>query len=356
MTESVPAPARKTDHAIDQTGLSNRRGGAYLGAAKIAKIATADSLERLQNGPAPAIEEKKASDEAYSTFSLHVSDVSFKLAQAALAAGQWPESAKIRVEEFVNALDYGDPAPAQEEKVACQIEQAAHPFMQQRNLVRVSMRTAALGRAAGTPLRLTILLDNSGSMERRDRVESVRKAFRLLAAQLKPQDQVTLIGFARQPRLLADRVDGEKAEELVQLVESLPSEGGTNLEQALELGLAKALEQYHEDAQNRLILITDGAANLGNAKPMDLAGMVLRMRRRGIAFDACGVGIEGLNDDILEALTRSGTGVTTCWIAPRTPTPGLPGRSPGAAARRPQREGAGGVQPGEGRALSAAGI
>ena len=32
------------------------------------------------------------------------------------------------------------------------------------------------------------------------------------------------------------------------------------------------------------------------------------MRERGIAFDACGVGADGLNDDILEALTRKGDG------------------------------------------------
>ena len=96
--------------------------------------------------------EKRALQEPFSTFSLHISDVSFKLAKAALARGEWPEAEGIRVEEFVNAFDYGDPSPTLEEKVACQLEQATHPFMQQRNLVRISMRTAALGRAGSTPL------------------------------------------------------------------------------------------------------------------------------------------------------------------------------------------------------------
>ncbi|NIP95960.1 MAG: VWA domain-containing protein, partial [Akkermansiaceae bacterium] len=86
---------------------------------------------------------------------------------------------------------------------------------QQRNLLRVSIRTAALGRAAETPLRLTVLLDKSGSMERIDRVDSVRNAFQLLSDQLNPQDQVTLIGFARTPRLLAERLTGDRIGELV---------------------------------------------------------------------------------------------------------------------------------------------
>ena len=69
-----------------------------------------------------------------STFSLNVSDVSFKLAKAALSQGNWPDASKIRSEEFVNALDYDDVRPNQAEKVSCEIEQGVHPFMQQRNL------------------------------------------------------------------------------------------------------------------------------------------------------------------------------------------------------------------------------
>ncbi len=110
-------------------------------------------------------DELSASSAATSTFSLHVSDVSFKLAQAALQQGQMPDASKIRIEEFVNALDYRDPLPDRQEKVSCTLEQAVHPFLMQRNLLRISMRTATAGRTQSTPLRLTILLDNSGSME-----------------------------------------------------------------------------------------------------------------------------------------------------------------------------------------------
>lgn len=252
--------------------------------------------------------EKLASVTPTSTFSLHVSDVSFKLSKAALDAGQWPQAEKVRVEEFVNAFDYGDSAPSQKEKVAARLEQARHPFLLQRNVLRISMKTAALGRAAGTPLRLTILLDNSGSMDRTDRAAAVQKAFSLLAAQLGPQDRVTLIGFARTPRLLADGLKGDEAGKLGEVIASTPSEGGTNIEEALRKGIEKAREHFLGTGQNRIILLTDGAANLGNAEPEELLKMVEGMRQQGIAFDACGVGAEGLNDKVLESLTRKGDG------------------------------------------------
>ncbi len=258
--------------------------------------------------PSAGLSEKSAAEEAFSTFSLHVSDVSFKLALAALAHGEWPEAAKIRIEEFVNAFDYGDPLPSKGERVACRVEQSIHPFIQQRNLLRVSMRTAAEGRSSNTPLRLTLLLDNSGSMERTDRQQTVRRAFALLSQQLTSIDQVTLISFARQPRLLADKVSGAESGQLVRLIDELPSEGGTNIETALQLAFEKAKEQQAPDAQNRIILLTDGAVNLGNADPESLSQMVSTMRGAGIAFDAAGISAEGLNDEVLEALTRKGDG------------------------------------------------
>lgn len=243
-----------------------------------------------------------------STFSLNVSDVSFKLAKAALSQGNWPDASKIRSEEFVNALDYDDVRPNQAEKVSCEIEQGVHPFMQQRNLMRVSMNTASLGRNPTTPLRLTILLDQSGSMERADRAKSVQRAFALLASQLTKDDEITLVGFARTSRLLAERVKGNEAKKLANFVANPLSEGGTNLEEALATGLQLAKQQFLQGAQNRVILLTDGAANLGDAKPANLSRQVESMRRSDIAFDACGVGADGLNDDILSLLAKKGDG------------------------------------------------
>ena len=252
--------------------------------------------------------ETPTAEKSDSTFSLNVSDVSFKLAKSALAEGKRPEVATVRAEEFVNALDYGDDRPTQAEKVSCEFEQGAHPFLSQRNLMRLSMSTASLGRNAGTPLRLTLLLDQSGSMERADRVESLKRAFALLAAQLNANDEVTLIGFARTPRLLAERVKGDEVAKLAEIIANPITEGGTNLEEALSTGIQLAKQQFLKGAQNRVILLTDGAANLGDAKPETLAMQVESMRKAGIAFDACGVGADGLNDEVLSSLAKKGDG------------------------------------------------
>ncbi len=264
--------------------------------------------QSLRRPPPSSLDETSPETEPFSTFSLHVSEVSFQLAKAALASGKWPEAGQIRIEEFVNAFDYGDPVPSMDERVAARIDQAAHPFLQQRQLVRIALRTAEAGRSAATPLRLTLLLDNSGSMERPDRRETTRRALATLAGLLGEDDRVTLVSFARRPRLVAEAVPGHEAARLAETAATLPSEGGTNMGLALDLAFEKAREHFDPAAQNRIVMLTDGAANLGDADPESLAARVVAMRGAGIAFDAAGIGADGLNDEILAALARQGDG------------------------------------------------
>lgn len=268
--------------------------------------------------------------ESVSTFSLHVSDASFRLAKAALERGQAPDPATIRPEEFYNAFDYGDPSPAAGEAVSCRVEQAAHPFLQQRNLVRIAMKVPAAGRGAGQPLRLTVMLDTSGSMEREDRAATVRAALTALTSLLGPDDRVTLVGFARTPRLLAESVAGDQAAKIIELAASTPAEGGTNLEEALALAGKLAMRHKLAAAQNRIVLLTDGAANLGDANPQALAKRVEALRQNGIAFDACGVVADGLDDTVLEALTRKGDGRYTVINSPEEADAGLARQLAGA--------------------------
>jgi tetratricopeptide (TPR) repeat protein len=257
---------------------------------------------------ADATSEIAASQDPYSTFSLNISDASFKVAQAALAKGERPDPAGIKVEQFYNAVDYGDPAPSAGEPVAVTLEQSAHPVVPGRNLVRVALKTAAAGRSATQPLRLTLLVDQSGSMVREDRRAAMEKALAGLTGLLTKDDLVTVIGFSRTPRLLADGMSGDQAAKLKDLVNQSASEGGTNLEEAIKLAEQMADRRKLAGAQNRIVLFTDGAANLGNADPARLAEKVKEMRQKGVAFDIAGIAADGLNDELLGELARNGNG------------------------------------------------
>ncbi|MGO8698549.1 MAG: YfbK domain-containing protein [Limisphaerales bacterium] len=259
--------------------------------------------------PAPVPQPEVATrDNAFTTFSLNVSDVAFKLAAASLQNGAMPDAASMRSEEFINAFDYRDPEPAPGAPIGFAWERAADPFAQNRDLLRFSIKTAAQGREAGRPLNLVLLLDKSGSMERADRVEIVSQALRVLATQLQPQDTLSVVVFARTARLWVDGVPGSQAGAVANDLRSLTPEGGTNLEEAMRLAYATALRHYLANGENRVVLLTDGAANLGNVDPKALQQNVETNRKQGISFDCFGVGWDGYNDELLETLSRAGNG------------------------------------------------
>jgi Mg-chelatase subunit ChlD/type II secretory pathway pseudopilin PulG len=259
------------------------------------------------NAPIPQ-PEIPTSENNFSTFSLNVSDVSFKLAAASLEKGQMPDAASVRSEEFINAFDYRDPEPAAGTPIAFAYERARYPFAHNRDLLRFSLKTAAAGRQAGRPLNLVLLLDNSGSMERADRVRIIREALRVLAEQLQPQDKLSVITFARTARLWVDGAPGSEAAAVAMAASEIAPQGGTNLEDAMNLAYQTAARHYLANGINRVVLLTDGAANLGDVEPDSLKQKVEAQRQQGIALDCFGIGWEGLNDDLLEVLSRNGDG------------------------------------------------
>jgi Mg-chelatase subunit ChlD len=265
------------------------------------------AARRLTASAAVPRPEVLTAENAFSTFSLNVSDVSFKLASASLEKGLMPDVATVRSEEFINAFDYRDPEP-QGAPVGFVWERARYPFAQDRDLVRFSVKTAASGRQAGRPLNLVLLLDSSGSMERSDRVRILRECLKTLAAQLRPEDRISVVAFARTPRLWVDGLPGSQAGELPARVGNLAPEGGTNLEEAMRIAYETARKHFSASGVNRVVLLTDGAANLGDVEPESLKKKVEAERKKGIALDCFGIGWEGLNDELLEMLSRNGDG------------------------------------------------
>ena len=244
----------------------------------------------------------------FSTFSLNVSDVTFKTTLASLQVNKLPEPGDVRSEEFLNALEYRDPMPGAGDPLAFHWERAHSPFTHDRDIIRFSVRTAAQGRQPGRAINLVCLLDNSGSMEREDRVSIVRQSLDVLARNLTPNDRVSLITFSRTPKLRIDGLRGGNREAFLKASTGWIPQGGTDIGSGLNLAYATAKKHFIPGGNNRVVLLTDGAANMGKVDPYQLRKTVESHRKQGIALDCFGVGWEGYNDNLLEVLARNGDG------------------------------------------------
>src|SRR5260370_19144215 len=116
------------------------------------------------NAPIPQ-PEVQTRDNSFSTFSLNVSDVSFKLAAASLEKGVMPDAASVRSEEFINAFDYRDQEAPPGAPIAFAWERARYPYPHNRDLLRFSLKTASQGRQAGRRGNIGLLVDNPAPMQ-----------------------------------------------------------------------------------------------------------------------------------------------------------------------------------------------
>ncbi|HZY44712.1 MAG TPA: YfbK domain-containing protein, partial [Anaerolineae bacterium] len=91
-------------------------------------------------------------------------------------------------------------------------------------------------------------------------------------------------------------------------INSLYPTNSTNTEAGLHLGYDLAYRNYRADAINRVILASDGLANVGDTNPDTLSQYAHDYYGRGVYLSTVGVGHGGYDDHFLEQLADKGNG------------------------------------------------
>ncbi len=294
-------------------------GGVVSGAAAMAPPSTGGTAEPNDqpygdmffraHGTNPFVDTE---EDRLSTFGLDVDTGSYGVARAYLRDGHLPPAEAIRVEEFVNAFRYADAAPAAAEEAGADFtlvaEGAPSPFAggERHRLLRFHLRARAVDPAERLPAVLTFVVDVSGSMAREDRLGLVQRALGLLLDRLRPEDRVGLVVYGDRGEVrLRHTADHER---LRRAIDELAPEGATNAEDGLRLGYDLAAEGYREGALNRVILCSDGVANVGSTGPESILERIGEEARRGVELTTVGFGMGNYNDVLMEQLADRGNG------------------------------------------------
>lgn len=242
-----------------------------------------------------------------STFGLDVDTGSYTVARRYLADGNLPDPRSVRVEEYVNFFDYGD-APPRQGDFAIRAEGAPSPFTEGENyrLLRFNIRGREVDPANRRPVVMTFVVDVSGSMDQENRLELVKESLFLLLDQLEPTDRVGLVTYGDDARVLLEPSNDKEA--VRRAIESLRPEGSTNAEAGLLAGYDVAGRHFRMSAANRIILCSDGVANVGRTGPLAILGRIGREARRGIELTTLGFGMGNYNDTLMEQLSNKGDG------------------------------------------------
>ena len=261
-----------------------------------------DAMTFRDYGISPFVETAR---DAQSTFGLEVDTGSFNLARRYLDAGTLPPPEAIRVEEIVNALDYSDPAPRRDD-FGLSVEGTVSPFDARKLLLRVGVKARELEERERPAAALTFLIDTSGSMNRENRLGLVQRSLEYLIDQLEPGDTVAIVTYGSRGRVELEPT-GDR-ERIRSVVRSLRPGGSTNLEEGMRLAYEIAGRRARSGAVSRVILCSDGVANVGLTDAEALLRSVAQWGARGVELTAVGVGLGNYNDEMLERLADRGDG------------------------------------------------
>jgi Ca-activated chloride channel family protein len=245
--------------------------------------------------------------DAKSTFAIDVDTSSYTYARRQLTAGLRVEPSTVRVEEWVNAFRYDLPAP-REEPWAIHVEGAPSPFTAGRTLLKVSLQGRRLSNEARAPANLVLLVDVSGSMSGADRLPLVKRALHQLVDQLDGRDRVALVTYAGSTEVVVPSTSAADPRALHGAIDRLGAGGSTAMGSGMELAYAEALRHARAGVSSRVMVFTDGDANIGPVGHQAILSRIRGAVADGVMLTTVGVGMGNFRDHELEQLADHGNG------------------------------------------------
>lgn len=245
-----------------------------------------------------------------STFALDVDTGSYSIARKFVLDGYLPDPDSVRVEEFVNYFhqDYNQPRWA--DGLAVTVDGSTTPFLSSPfdRIIRVGIQSAELPEELRRHAALTFVIDTSGSMEEGRRLDLVKESLRMLVDELQPTDTVAVVAYNDIASVILGPTAIEDRDSILHAIDNLRAGGSTNAEAGLTLGYRLAADAYREGAINRVVLASDGVANVGTTDPEGILRLIADDAARGINLVTVGVGMGNYNDVLLEQLADQGDG------------------------------------------------
>jgi Mg-chelatase subunit ChlD len=155
---------------------------------------------------------------------------------------------------------------------------------------------------------IVVVLDRSGSMAAENRLPYAKEAVRRLLRQLQADDRFALVTFdsvAVVDTELTSVTDAAR-ERIVRRVNAIQPGSSTNISDGL-LKARALLQGSAGERSRKVILLSDGEANMGIVAPKELAKIAMSFTEHRAVLSTIGMGL-GFNEALMAALADYGMG------------------------------------------------
>ncbi|MBX2797484.1 MAG: von Willebrand factor type A domain-containing protein [Myxococcales bacterium] len=252
---------------------------------------------------------ESTSEDPLSTFSIDVDTASYTFARRRIREGYLPPTTSVRPEEFVNYLPY-DYAPPREldGPFTVNLDGAPSPFDTRTLLLRVGVQGKRLALDRQPPVHLTFLVDTSGSMHSADKLGLVKYAMGELVKELSDGDTVAIVAYAGSAGVVLPPTSATQQHTVLRALEGLRAGGSTAMGAGIDAAYRLASQAYQQGAVNRVVILSDGDANVGATSHQALSSLIRDHAKRGITLTTAGFGTGNYNDTVMERLANDGDG------------------------------------------------
>ncbi|HEX8201647.1 MAG TPA: VWA domain-containing protein, partial [Isosphaeraceae bacterium] len=157
------------------------------------------------------------------------------------------------------------------------------------------------------PLNLALVLDHSGSMAAGKKMAHAREAAAFVVQQLLPTDRLSVTIFDDAVETIVPNAPVADKAGILRRIEGIQPDGSTALFAGWKEGGAQARRHRLADGVNRVLLLSDGLANVGPTDPGAICVEVKALAGWGVGTTTLGVGLD-YNEDLMEAMARGGDG------------------------------------------------
>ncbi|WP_240647346.1 VWA domain-containing protein [Paenibacillus nanensis] len=250
-----------------------------------------------------------AEEDALSTFAIDVDTGSYTIARNYIENGSLPPGEAVRLEEYVNYFDMAYEPPA-DGTFAIHADAGPSPFEDDHyELVRIGVKGKEVEPEERKRANLTFVIDVSGSMDRGNRIDLVKQSLELLVEELNGDDTIGIVVYGSTAHDVLAPTAVEERDRILKAIGGLTIEDSTNVEDGLLLGYRMANESFDPAAVNRIILCSDGVANVGETGPEGILEKIERYAEEQIYLSTFGFGMGNYNDVLMEQLADKGDGV-----------------------------------------------
>jgi Ca-activated chloride channel family protein len=207
----------------------------------------------------------------------------------------------------LNYFDYAYPGPSSG-AFAVHLNAAPSPFVKGHHVVRVAVQGKRIDAKDRKPVHLVYLVDTSGSMQAADKIGLAKKSLKLLTDTLKPGDTVALCTYAGSVREVLPPTGIEGRGRILAAIEDLTASGSTAMSSGIDLAYKLAERTLVQGHVNRVIVLSDGDANVGPTSHDEILQTIKRAKDKGITLSTIGFGSGNYKDVMMEQLANQGDG------------------------------------------------